>query len=150
MRPSSHVAVSGVISVYLWIHYRSFACALISFLAGTLIDLDHLFDFYANNRFTLSMKRIYCACLRVRFKRLYILLHSYEVLALFWLAIYAFSLSNIWKAAAIGLTQHVICDQITNPISTYGYFLVYRLAHRFKRDTIVKMDLIRGARRCPR
>jgi dolichol kinase len=150
VRPSAHAAVSGIISIYLWIHFRSFTCAVVSFLAGVLIDLDHLIDFYTNHRFTLSIKRIYCACLRLRCKRLYIVLHSYELIALLWVAIYAFSLSDIWKAAAIGFTQHIIFDQITNPMTPYGYFITYRILNRFNRDIIIKRQYLREIGACPR
>jgi hypothetical protein len=142
--------VSGIISACLWFHFKSFACAAVSFLAGVLIDLDHLIDFYANNRFTLSLKRICCACLRIRFRRLYILLHSYELLLVLWLAIFAFSLSDVWKAAAIGLTQHIIFDQLTNPMTRYGYFLTYRLARRFDKNVIIRSQHLKDMRRCPR
>lgn len=150
MRPLAHVVTSSVISIYVWIHFRSFVCALISFLAGVLIDLDHLIDFYANNRFTFSIKRIYCACIRIRFRKIYILLHSYEMLIILWLAIYFFSLSNIWKALAIGLTQHIIFDQLTNPISRYGYFLTFRIAKGFKKEIVLKTTYGMEARGCPR
>ena len=150
MMPVAHAVTSGVISVLVGIHFKSGGCGLISFIAGTLIDLDHLFDYFVSHRFTLSIKRIYCACRRTRFKRLFILLHSYELIAVLWIAIYAFSLSNMWKAAAIGLTQHLIFDQMTNPIHRFGYFLTYRLMNRFSRDRIIRMDLATEASKCQR
>lgn len=150
MMPASHAVTSGIISVFVGIYFKSPACAAVSFISGIFIDLDHLFDYYVSHKFTLSIKRIYCACRRIRFKRLFILLHSYELVALLWIAIYALSLSNIWKAAAIGLTQHMIFDQLTNPISTFGYFLTYRLINNFSRDRIIRMDIATEASKCPR
>lgn len=86
------------------------------------------------------MRKIYAACCRITFRRLYLLLHSYELLALLWIAIFVFSLPNIWKAVAIGLTQHLIFDQIANPINTLGYFLSYRIAKRFDKYAILKEE----------
>jgi hypothetical protein len=149
VKPLAHIAVSGVISFIVWAYFKSFGCALVSFATGVFIDLDHLVDYYANHRFTLSAKRIYCACIRIRFKRLLLLLHSYEILLALWIAIYVFSLSDIWKAAAIGLTQHVIFDQVTNPINTFGYFLTYRMAMGFSRDRIIR-EMAIGMARCRR
>lgn len=129
---------SGIISIFVWIHFKSAGCALASFLAGVVIDLDHLFDYYSNKKFTFSIKRIYYACLKMDLERIYILLHSYEVIALLWIAIYAFSLSNVWKAAAAGFTQHIIFDQITNPLNAFGYFLTYRALKRFKKIYLIQ------------
>lgn len=150
MMPVAHVVASGVISALVGLFFKSFGCAAVSFITGVFIDLDHLFDYYISHRFTLNVKRIYCACRMIRFRRLFILLHSYELIALLWIAIYILSLSNIWKAAAIGLTQHMILDQIANPINKYGYFLTYRLMNRFKRDRIIRLDMATEASRCPR
>jgi hypothetical protein len=150
MMPVTHAVTSGVISVFVGLYFKSPGCAVVSFITGVFIDLDHLFDYYTSHRFTLSLKRIYCACVRIRFKRLFILLHSYELIAVLWIAIYVFSLSNMWKAAAIGLTQHIILDQITNPISAFGYFLTYRILNRFGRDRIVRMAAAMEGRKCRR
>ena len=150
MRPIAHVVASGIISAFVWVYFRSFGCAVISFAAGVFIDLDHLIDFYTQHKFTLKFKRIYCACRRIRFKRLYLLLHSYELIAILWLAIWLFSLSNAWKALAIGMTQHLAFDQITNPINTFGYFLTYRIFKGFKREFIIHNNLNTEAKGCPR
>jgi len=150
VRPIAHVVTSGIISAFVWIGFKSFGCAAASFMTGVLIDLDHLIDFYAGHRFTLSIKRIYCACLRIRFKKLYLLLHSYELVIILWIAIYAFSLSNIWKAVAIGMTQHIILDQITNPINTFGYFMTYRILKGFSKELILQKDPITEVKGCPR
>ena len=137
MKPLGHVIASGVISIFVWGYFRSLGCAAISFAAGVLIDLDHLIDYFASHPFTLRPKDIYDACLNVRLKKLYVLLHSYEVIIILWLAIWLFALSNCWKAFAIGLTQHVLLDQITNPVRRAGYFLTYRMLKGFKKELIV-------------
>ena len=96
------------------------------------------------------MKRIYCVCLRIRFKKLYLLAHSYELIAALWLAIWVFSLSNAWKALAIGITQHLVFDQITNPINRFGYFLTYRIMKGFRKELILQGSMTMEAKGCPR
>ena len=137
MLPPAHAAISGVISIAVWYYFKSAECAVISFIAGVFIDLDHLIDFYTNHRFTLKVKRIYCVCARMRLKRLYLGLHSYEIVILLWAAIYIFALSNYWKALAIGVTQHIISDQIANPLNNLGYFFTYRILKGFKRERLI-------------
>lgn len=126
-------------------HLKSIGCALASFISGVFIDIDHLFDYYSNHRtFTLKIQDIYETCAKLNLNKFYILLHSYELIALLWASIYLFSLPNLWKATAIGLTQHLIFDQITNPVYTFGYFITYRMLKGFKKELLLKN--IEGAR----
>jgi len=122
---------SGIISVFVWYYFRSINCAIISFASGVLIDLDHLVDYYTSHDFTFRVKSIYSACIRLDLDRLYLVLHSYELIALLWFSIYLFSLPDVWKAVAIGFTQHLIFDQITNPFNPFGYFMTYRATKGF-------------------
>ena len=137
MLPRGHVIASGIISICVWAYFKSIGCAVISFASGVLLDADHLIDYYANHGFTLNPKDVYDACLEMKLNHLYVVLHSYEFLALLWGAIFVFGLSNLWKAFAIGYTQHILLDQITNPIRPLGYFITYRIAKGFKKELIL-------------
>lgn len=86
------------------------------------------------------MRAVYRACVDIHFNKLHIFLHSYELLAIFWAVIYLFSLSNVWKSIAIGVTQHIIIDQFTNPIYKRGYFLTYRAFKGFRKDALIIKD----------
>jgi hypothetical protein len=59
-------------------------------------------------------------------------------LALGWGAIWFFGLGNFWKAAAVGFTQHLIFDQMVNPIAAGGYFFFYRMARGFSRKLLIR------------
>jgi len=138
MLPLGHAVASGFISIFVWVHFKSIGLAAISFASGILIDLDHFIDYYSNHAFTVNVKRMYDNCVNIRFKKLYLLLHSYEIIALLWIAIYVFSLPNVWKAIAIGFTQHLLFDQITNPINKLGYFLTFRVLKGFNKELIIR------------
>ena len=138
MLPRGHIIASGIFSICVWVYFKSIGCAAISFAAGVLLDLDHLIDYYANHSFTLNIKDVYNACLEIKLNKLFLLLHSYELIAILWLAIFVFGLSNSWKALAVGCTQHILIDQITNPIKLTGYFLTYRIAKGFKKELILR------------
>lgn len=138
MRPLAHAVTSGIISILVWAHFKSIRCAVVSFMAGVLIDLDHFIDYYTNYGFSLKIKDIYYIWVDTKLKKLYLFLHSYELIILFWAAIYALSLSNVWKAAAIGLTQHLVFDQITNPLNTFGYFITYRMIKGFNKKLLIR------------
>ncbi len=140
MKPLAHAVTTGAVSIAVGLYFRSAACAAAAFLAGTLIDIDHLVDYYAQHPFTLRVRDIYGALADNKMKRIFILLHSYELVIILWLVIYTFSLSNIWKALAIGATQHLLFDQLTNPLNSFAYFLTFRVAKRFE-NRLISRDI---------
>ncbi|MDD5495600.1 MAG: hypothetical protein PHP46_00695 [Candidatus Omnitrophica bacterium] len=140
MRPTAHIITSGIIGVWVGLYLKSMGYGLISFLSGIIIDIDHIFDYYRSRGFTHELGKIYHACVKMDLKYAYLLLHSYEFLLLLWTAIILFSLGNFWKAMAIGVTQHIIFDQVTNSINTFGYFLTFRMIKGFESDKILKKD----------
>lgn len=73
----------------------------------------------------------------MNFRKVYLIFHSYELIAMLWIAIYAFSLSGVWAAMAIGITQHLAFDQILNPVNTFTYFLTYRILRSFKKESLL-------------
>jgi len=120
-------------------YFRSAAAAFTCFLGGVLIDADHLFDYYANNGFTLKARNIYDACCGATgLKKLYLILHSYELLTIFWMVICVMSLGDLWIALAIGMTQHIVVDTMTNPLNPFGYMLTYRIKKGFKKEYILR------------
>jgi hypothetical protein len=120
------------------IYFKSFECAIASFISGIAIDIDHLIDYYSGHGFSLDFIEIYRTCLDMRLKKFYLILHSYEILILLWMAIIILDLSIVWRAVAIGLTQHVLLDNITNPIRGLSYFMTYRAAKRFDSALLLK------------
>lgn len=76
--------------------------------------------------------------MRADLKKLYLVFHSYEMVLLLWAAVYLRLLGGIWVAIAIGLTQHLIFDQLTNGLNTFAYFFTYRASKGFITASIVK------------
>ncbi len=118
-------------------YFRSATCAAASFAAGVFIDIDHLIDYYVKYGLTFKLRSIYDTCARLDMKRVYVVFHSYEIVILAWLIIWAAGLPNVWKAIAIGLTQHLIFDQLTNRAGRFGYFITYRLLKGFDRNALI-------------
>lgn len=115
-------------------------------MAGVFVDMDHFIDYYANHGPSLKLIDIYDTLARVDIKKVYLLLHSYEIIILLWVIICATGASVFWKAAAIGLTQHMILDQFTNPIFLLGYFFTYRFLNRFDKEMIIKEEKLGSGR----
>ena len=137
MKPIPHVAASAAVSFAVAAYFRSVPCGICSFVTGVFIDLDHLYDYYREHGFTLNPMDVYRGCSEMDLTKVFLFFHSYELLAVLWVSIFVFSLSKLWVAGAIGLTQHMIFDQIFNPINKYGYFLSYRIAKGFDIDKIL-------------
>jgi len=136
--PVSHAIASTATSLIIYWHFRSLPCALISWITGFFLDIDHVVDYYANHDFTLSYKDIYRASVETNYKKIYLVLHSDELVLAVWGCIVIFSPGIFWTSAAIGFTQHMLFDHITNPVKQpLGYFLLYRIRKHFDTDSLV-------------
>lgn len=139
MRVLGHVAITVTAGTILY-NYANSIYSLLSFLvAGILIDLDHYIDYVREYGMTFDIKKVHHACKyeNTNFKKTTFILHSYELIALFWLAIIIFNLSIIWKYCAIGLTLHLFIDQVTNPTWPLAYFFLFRLLNNFDTKKIL-------------
>lgn len=137
VRVKQHIVSSGIISSVIYALTNSPLSAIASFLAGVFIDLDHVIDYYLNYGFNHKFKEAYEAMVNFRLSRIYLFLHSLELLAVFWVVIFLIPLGSIYCAIAIGFTQHIIFDQISNPVSPKAYFLSYRVSNKFKHESII-------------
>ena len=55
---------------------KSFSCALICFLTGILIDIDHLFEYIKDVGWNLNLKQFFKFCYETKYERLYLLLYG--------------------------------------------------------------------------
>lgn len=136
------MAVSLVIGAAVYLYFKSLACGIASFLTGVFLDVDHFIDCYINYGLMFDLRNFYSYCMQTKFDRLTLLFHSYELVIILWVAIFVFTLDDIWKAVAIGVTQHIIIDHFVNTrkrgFRKRGYFLIFRLINRFKKDRLVR------------
>lgn len=80
-------------------------------------------------------------------KRVFLILHSLEFLFIFWSLIYVLKLNEYWIAAAIGFTQHMFFDILTNYVGLKGYFLAYRMLVGFETKKIINFEAKKKGRR---
>ncbi len=111
-------------------------------MAGVFIDLDHIADYFFARGVRFNVWDFYEYCEHNRYKRLTLVMHSYELIAALWAAIAFFSLGRMWIAVTIGFTQHIALDTIRNftcgVMDMRGYFFTYRLSHRFDSDKYIR------------
>ena len=75
MRTLGHVITSAGVSLATYARYRSPGAALASLLAGTLIDLDHIFDYVKAHGWKFSWFHFNEACHEKYSGKLYLPLH---------------------------------------------------------------------------
>ncbi|MDD5432986.1 MAG: hypothetical protein PHO70_08425 [Candidatus Omnitrophica bacterium] len=140
MKPVGHIVCTAVVSSVVYLFFKSFSAFVISFVSGVLIDVDHIFDYYLQERPTLKLREIYSWCINKRFSLLFLFFHSLELIVLLWVIVYVFKLGVFWIAFSIGITQHMILDLIFNraEIHSYSYFLSYRLLKGFRKEPLMK------------
>jgi len=133
MKIPGHVIISLAGSGILYRYTDSFSASLWFLISGVFMDADHYIDYLRERGMSLNLKKVYLACENAHkdFKKLFLIFHSYELLMIMWLAVFFFKLDLVWASVTLSLTLHLISDQITNPVSPLGYFLLFRAANNF-------------------
>jgi len=145
MKPVHHVIISGGVTLVFAFWVKSTGALAACFFSGIFIDLDHHLDYYlARKELPLSYRKLFDFCKYERQSKLYLLLHTYELVFLLWFCIFTLSLDNIWFGTAIGVTIHMLCDEIVNPLRPLSYFLTYRIKHNFSRKMFFKKGYFDG------
>lgn len=133
MRIKEHFLASSILAIVFYYFTRSLAGTTAAFLAGVLIDLDHLFDFWKSKpNHPFSIKEFLHPCGYMdKNQKIYVPLHSYELLILLWL-FWSLNHSHFLLGIALGMTLHLILDDIGNKLQTLSYFFSYRVWKKFR------------------
>lgn len=141
MSPVSHAAISGIVSAVFAVASRSPAGTAACFLSGIFIDVDHAFDYWvAKRKLPFNYDKLFRFCGMERGGKLFLIFHSYEFLALLWAGLFVFPFNVVGLGIAVGLTVHVIIDQLANPLRPWALFFVYRLKHHFEKECVFPKD----------
>ena len=137
LSPAVHFATSLVGAGIVYSMFGSFISAVAFFASGVLVDLDHLLDYLKEyNMRGLSVHRFFKTCYEDKFKKAILIFHSYEFLFIFWIVITIFRLDIFWIALALGMTMHLVLDQLRNNVFALSYFLTYRWIKNFNTKDI--------------
>jgi hypothetical protein len=141
MRTSGHIVVSGAIGLITYVSYGEVGPAVASFLVGTLIDLDHVIDYiYAHGK-KWDWKKVNSAHHEKVSGKLYVPLHSYELILIYFLLTLDPSLTPWRVGITISLIAHFLCDQFFNPNRKFStYFLINRIINKFEAKKVLKEE----------
>lgn len=135
-----HTVISLTAGCVMYNFHRSLACFLWFFIAGVFIDMDHYLDYYVyKRRISFALKKVHNTIKYgyMQFKKSFLILHSYELIMLFWVLIFLLDMDIVWKYAAMGLTLHIFIDQLVNPtILPFTYFLWFRIVNNFETNKL--------------
>jgi hypothetical protein len=138
MRTVGHVITSAGVGLATYHRYHCRGAALAAFLAGWLIDLDHIFDYIQAHGWKMSWSHVNEARHEKYSGKLYLPLHSYELLALFFLLFRGGSRQPFRVGVSLSILVHLLLDQRFNPSRrTSTYFLTHRIRKRFDASEIL-------------
>jgi flagellar biosynthesis protein FliR len=101
------------------------------FLSGIFIDLDHWLDYFIHEKkVRLDVKDFFTKCEGYGLSKVYLVLHSYELIIL--LAVVVVLTKNTVLAGVLaGVTTHLVFDQFTNGAHMFGYSFIFRAFTKF-------------------
>jgi hypothetical protein len=141
MRTLGHIITSAGVGLATYHRYKHRGAALASFFAGWLIDVDHVFDYVRAHGWQLNWGRFSEAKHEHYSGKLYLLLHSYELVALFFLLFREPNKHPYRVGITASLLTHLLLDQKCNPCRKPStYFLAHRIRKRFEAKHILGWD----------
>lgn len=158
MRVIAHVVLSLLVS-FLLNELLGLMPALCAFLAGVLIDLDHVIDFFLWSKDRSLRSLLVFGSFLCKPHPTDFFLHSYELLVPMWVLIWTTNAFLIGLGLTIGFVIHLTTDQVTNylrfGVNPLTCFLTYkmwkqkdRLEEFEKRMAVRKMVLKRDGYKC--
>ena len=139
MKAESHLAVSLAVSIALYALFRSLPVSLWSLVGGTLIDLDHFYDYlrypHRPSLRAFDPGHFFDVMYQKRLERIFILLHSWEIAVVVLIAGWWFPAAGGWAMPlGFGMSVHLLMDAFSNAVCVTSYSLAARWAHRSDRE----------------
>lgn len=139
MRTVGHIITSAGVGLFTYHRYKSKGAGIASFLAGWLIDLDHVLDYVKAHGWKLNWQRINEAKHEDYSGKLFLILHSYELLAVFFLFCRHPNKRAYRDGISLSILTHLLLDQKCNPgRKPLTYFLAHRAYKKFDAVQILK------------
>jgi len=138
MKPVCHLGVSIITGVATFLATRDMYSSISCFLAGWLVDIDHVWDFYKNVGKDFTIKRFLKTFENGEIKKAYLYFHSYELLFGLIFLCFLTHFSYPLAFATLGFAVHLVFDQIFNPVKPLTYFITYRILNRYNVDNIFR------------
>lgn len=141
MKPINHFSVSLITGVVAFLTTKTIFPGIASFLAGWLLDVDHIWDYYKNGCRRFSVRRFLDAMDNGEIKKTYLYLHSYELLLILISLCFVTRFHYLLSFTTLGFAIHLFFDQLFNPVNPFTYFLTYRILRGYRTEIIFRTDI---------
>ncbi len=134
MKPLHHALISATIASSCYLATKSIPLTAATFVAGTLIDVDHLVD---------VRHKIFDLTSYVKLKKMHIWLHSWELW--FVLLILSLVIPNLFWIS-IAYFAHLVADCLAYRKSLRWFSLIWRIRHNFTQDATSQYSALSGTK----
>lgn len=131
IKPKAHLVASLGVGAGLYGVNPDPVPAMAAVLAGTLIDLDHLYDLWAYQKHRKPFEKLLTVMDSHHWVKSYIFLHALEGIPFLAAMIFAGTHPWLWTGILVGYTLHLVMDLLGNKCYPLTYFLSYRIYRRF-------------------
>lgn len=134
-----HLFFSSMAFGIIFITFHDLNLAVSAFLSGIFIDLDHWIDYFIVYKFSFKLKKFFISYQCVDSGKVYVFLHSWELVFLILIAGFFTGLTKFAAAVVLGMSLHLLVDQVLNfKKEPFFYFLTYRFMKNFNLKTLDK------------
>lgn len=131
MRTPAHICASSAAGGAAYVLTGSAELSVSCLLSGVLLDVDHLADFFLLSGEPFTIKGFFSWCHEMRWKKIYLVLHSYELYFLLLLAAGLFP-GRALTGVLLGMGLHLLMDQLGNrDLNKWFYFMTFRYRSGF-------------------
>jgi hypothetical protein len=136
IKGTHHLIASVAVGGILYCIFRSLWVSVWSIVGGTLIDLDHLYDYarypYRPEGRRFDLNHFFEVVGNSRLINVYVVLHSWELVAMMLVAGWFLPAAGaVLVPLGFGMAIHMLLDAFTNPTSIICYSGIGRFIHRF-------------------
>jgi len=112
MKIRTHLYTSTLLGGSLYASTQSPQIAVSCFLSGIFVDIDHVFDFLIFSGEKFSIKNMLSWCYELRWEKIVLIFHSYEIYLVLGFITYYFFPNNVLIGIMVGSGLHLALDQI--------------------------------------
>lgn len=137
-----HTVVTLIIGGIFYSLTRSCAGFIGLVIGGIFIDIDHVIDYFLQTGINFRIKYFFKWCHELHWDRIFLFLHSIELILLFWIIIFIFNPGIFWTGFVIGVTQHILFDIMFNTgrvkLHILFYLLIFRISKGFRKEFVLR------------
>jgi hypothetical protein len=131
-----HILISLLVALLIWRVFMDKKTAILAFLVGILLDVDHLFDYFSWFGFQDNFKNFFNVASYIHPSgKVYVPLHGWEWLPFFWLTGKFFNKKIKTKglewAILFSVLVHLIWDNFSFIHHPWAYSFFFRLFNNF-------------------